>query len=44
LQVILKSGVKTLEGVTLENAYAKLSLAFGSFKTKKKIFKFLNEN
>ena len=44
LQIILQSGVKTLEGVTLENAYAKLSLAFGSFKTKEKIFKFLNKN
>ena len=44
LKIILESGAETLEGITFETAYAKLALAYGSFKTKKEIFKFLNKN
>ena len=36
--------VKSLKGITVETAFAKISLAYGSFKNKKDINAFLNKN
>ena len=44
LKTLLKLKVKILDGMSFESSYAKLSLAYGSFNSKKKIEKFLNKN
>ena len=44
LKTLLKLKVKILDGMSFESSYAKLSLAYGSFSSKKKIEKFLNKN
>ena len=44
LESLLNLGIKSLKGVTFETAYAKLSLAYGSFKQQKDIDKFLSKN
>ena len=44
LKTLLDLNVKYLEGITFEMAYAKLSLAYKSFKNEKKRNKFLKNN
>ena len=44
LKTILSLGVNCLDGITFETAYAKLSLAYKSFKNNKKRNEFLKKN
>ena len=44
LKTLLNLNVEVLNGITLETAYAKLALAYKSFKSKKKINSFLKKD